>query len=212
MSSLPGYEALLPSFPTGGVLVLHAWWGMNQDVRGYCDRLSEAGFAAFAPDLFAGEVASTVEGAESLTQRNRPREEEIRSIIRESAEQVAQKSGASDIAVVGFSYGAYFALELSNWMPEEVSKVVIYYGTGTDDFSSSRAAYLGHFASDDDFEPAEVVESQLAALRGHGRSAEFFTYEETGHWFAEPSVVEAYDSAAAELAWNRTVQFLKRTG
>ena len=48
------------------VLVLHAWWGLNDALRAFCDRLAGAGFVAFAPDLYHGAVADTIEGAEAL--------------------------------------------------------------------------------------------------------------------------------------------------
>ncbi|HEY3524253.1 MAG TPA: dienelactone hydrolase family protein, partial [Candidatus Limnocylindrales bacterium] len=44
-----------------GVLVLHAWWGLNATIRGYADRLAQEGFVALAPDLFRGTVADTID-------------------------------------------------------------------------------------------------------------------------------------------------------
>src|SRR5207244_12815422 len=49
-----------------GVLVLHAWWGLNDFFKGLCDRLATDGFVAFAPDLYCGATASTRDGAENL--------------------------------------------------------------------------------------------------------------------------------------------------
>ena len=60
------YEAgdIQPGSP--GVVVLHPWWGLNDDILAYSDRLGDAGFAVVAPDLFGGQVATTVEDAERL--------------------------------------------------------------------------------------------------------------------------------------------------
>ena len=61
-----GYCAL-PAGGTGpGVLVLHAWWGLNETIKSLCRRLAAEGFVAFAPDLYHGAVADTIPGAEKL--------------------------------------------------------------------------------------------------------------------------------------------------
>jgi carboxymethylenebutenolidase len=78
------------------------------------------------------------------------------------------------------------------------------------DFSNSRADYLGHFAELDEYETQTNVDSLEASLRRAGRPVTFFRYPGTGHWFFEPDRVEAYNPAAASLAWDRTLAFLKR--
>jgi carboxymethylenebutenolidase len=87
---------------------------------------------------------------------------------------------------------------------------VAFYGSQDIDFVESRAAYLGHFAEHDEF----VTEDQQVELEAHlrlvGRDVTFHRYPGTGHWFFERDRVPAYDEAAAELAWDRTVSFLRR--
>ncbi len=59
-----GYLAL-PKAATGpGILVLHAWWGLTDHIRGVCDQRAEAGYVALAPDLFAGRLAPEIADAE----------------------------------------------------------------------------------------------------------------------------------------------------
>jgi hypothetical protein len=60
------YVARPKGAPRGGVLVLHAFWGLTPFVRTVCDRLARAGFLAMAPDLFEGHVATTPSEAERL--------------------------------------------------------------------------------------------------------------------------------------------------
>ena len=86
---------------------------------------------------------------------------------------------------------------------------MLYYGTGPGDFSPSQASYLGHYAEHDPYEPPDSVEWLQAALQAAGRPVEFHHYPGTGHWFSELDREEAYDSAAAELAWARTLAFLR---
>ena len=62
-----GYLALPDNGSGRPVLVLHAWWGLNDTIKALCDRLAEAGFVAFAPDLYHGRLADTIEGAQALS-------------------------------------------------------------------------------------------------------------------------------------------------
>ena len=75
------------------------------------------------------------------------------------------------------------------------------------DYRTARAAYLGHFAAHDDFEPLEAVRALEAKIRAAGREVTFHVYPGARHWFFEPNRPE-YDPAAAELAWERTLAFL----
>src|SRR5512138_4039475 len=61
-----GYLAVPSTGKGPGVLVLHAWWGLNDTIKGLCGRLAESGFVAFAPDLYHGKVADTIAGAQAL--------------------------------------------------------------------------------------------------------------------------------------------------
>lgn len=193
-----------------GVLVLHAWWGLNSDIKALCNRLAKSGFVAFAPDLFNGKTASTPEAARELTKEHQSKDAEIKAHLLESANYLAERTGKKQIAVLGLSFGAYYALEFSNTEPALVKSVVVFYGTGHEDFAKSKASYLGHFAETDDFEPKEGVDHLATLLREAGRPATIHTYPATGHWFFEPSVKSAYDKKAAELAWKRTLEFLKK--
>ena len=62
-----GYLAIPPTGNGSAVLVLHAWWGLNDTIRAFCTRLAASGFVAFAPDLYHGKVADTIAGAETLS-------------------------------------------------------------------------------------------------------------------------------------------------
>ena len=113
--------------------------------------------------------------------------------------------------MIGFSLGAYYALELAAAQPEQIDRVVIFYGTGGDDYGSSKAAYLGHFAEADEYEPQAGVDALEQTLKRASRPLTFYRYPETGHWFFEPDRPLAYNPAAASLAWERTLAFLKNS-
>jgi len=209
-------EGFLADPPTGkgpGVLVLHAWWGLNDTIKAFCTRLAEAGFVAFAPDLYHGKVADTIPDAEALGKALDANHLQAKAEIADATLFLSERAGQGDrgLAVIGFSLGAYYALDLSNAEPEHIRSAVIFYGTGADDFSNSKADYLGHFAENDEFEPLSNVDSLEESLKRAGRPVTFYRYSGTGHWFFEPDVSQAFNQAAASLAWDRTRAFLRRS-
>ncbi len=191
-----------------GVVVLHAWWGRNGDVLAFADRLRAAGFEVEAPDMFAGQVTDDVEEAERLA--GAADEAGADAAVLGAIDALAARlpDGAA-IGVVGFSFGAAYALWCGAKRP--VAATVVYYGTMLGpSLAASAAPVLGHFAADDPFEPAEGVVALEAALREAGRAVDIHRYPDTGHWFAEPSRT-AFRPEAAELAFERTVAFLRST-
>jgi carboxymethylenebutenolidase len=207
-----GYLAIPPSGKGSAVLVLHAWWGLNDTVRAFCTRLAESGFVAFAPDLYHGRVADNIADAKALGEALDANHVQAKAEIAGAAMFLSERAGLADhgLAVIGFSLGAYYALDLAAADPEHIRSVVIFYGTGGGDYSRSRAAYLGHFAEKDEFEPQSNVDNLEESLRCAGRPVTFYRYNDTGHWFFEPDRSQAYNQAAASLAWDRTLAFLRR--
>jgi carboxymethylenebutenolidase len=188
------------------VIVLHPWWGLNDDVVAYADRLAASGFAVVAPDMFDGQVATTIEDAQRLA--SAADEETVNGIVLAAIEQLAGRVGdQGKLAALGFSFGAHWAI----WSPAERRQVVasvLYYGTTGDRLTDSTVPVLGHFAENDPYETAEWVAEFEQILRSAGREVEIHHYPGTGHWFAEPSR-DAYQREAADLAFERTVAFLQ---
>jgi carboxymethylenebutenolidase len=206
-----GFLALPPTGTGPGVLVLHAWWGLNDTMKAFCTRLAESGFVAFAPDLYHGKVADNIPDAEALGKALDTNHLQAKADIADATEFLRARVEQTDggLAVIGFSLGAYYALHLAAADPEHLRSVVLFYGTGGDDFSDSRATYLGHFAENDEFEPPSNVDDLEQALRRAGRPVTFHRSSGTGHWFFEPDRAESFNQAAADLAWQRTLAFLK---
>lgn len=204
-----GYLALPADGVGPGVLVLHAWWGLNDFFKSVCDRLAAEGYVAFAPDMYGrGQLATTVEEAERLLQANEgPGTEEtaleaVRFLVGQPA---ARPIG---IGVIGFSMGAAWAAELARLRPGTVRAVVMHYGAWAPDLSKANASFLCHFCEEDEWEPRENVEALQGALQEAGRPATFHFYPGVTHWFMEANRPDAYNAEAAELAWQRTLAFL----
>jgi carboxymethylenebutenolidase len=208
-----GFLAVPPTGKGPGVLVLHAWWGLNDTMKSFCTQLAESGFVAFAPDLYHGQVADNIADAETLGKALDINHLQARAEIADATMFLNERVGQADrgLAVIGFSLGAYYALDLAAADPELIHSVVIFYGTGGGDYSNSRAAYLGHFAEKDEFEPQSNIDNLEESLRRAGRPVTFYCYPGTGHWFFEPDRTEAYNQVAATLAWERTLTFLRNS-
>jgi carboxymethylenebutenolidase len=206
-----GFLAVPPAGEGPGVLVLHAWWGLNDTMKDFCTRLAESGFVAFAPDLYHGKVADTIPAAEALGKALDAKYLQARAEIADATRFLNERAGQPErgLAVMAFSLGVFYALDLAAADPEHIRSVVLFYGTGDGDWSSSRAAYLGHFAENDPFEPPSNVDNLEASLKRAGRPVSFYRYGGTGHWFCEPDRPDAYNQPAADLAWERTIEFLK---
>jgi carboxymethylenebutenolidase len=191
-----------------GIVVFHAWWGLNDDIVAYVDQLAAAGFAVVAPDLFGGQVASTIEEADRLS--GAADEAAVDTIALASVDHLADRQGpTSKLAALGFSFGTAWAM----WSPAERERLVasvVYYGS-IEGPSLRRASVpvLGHFAETDPYESDEAIAAFEDTLQSAGRDVVIHRYPGTGHWFAEPSK-DAYRAAAADLAFERTVAFLRR--
>jgi carboxymethylenebutenolidase len=197
-----------------GVVVLHAWWGLTEPFRHVCDRLAEAGFVALAPDLYHGKTTASVEEAKSFVSALNQDEEGVRGDIAGAVQFLRQHTathranGRGKLALVGFSLGGAYALDMSVTLAEEIAAVVTFYAAYTGlDYRRASAAYLCHFAQDDPFESAESVAEMEQELQAAGRPVTCYTYPGTKHWFFEENRPE-FDAGAARVAWERTIEFL----
>jgi carboxymethylenebutenolidase len=213
--SATGYLAT-PDAATGpGVVVLHEWWGLTEPFRQVCDRLAEAGFVALAPDLYRGKTTAKVAEAEALGAALDQDIERWRGDIT-GALRCLHHNGASSpthgrgaFGFVAFSLGGAYALDMSITLAEEIAAVVTFYATYPGlDYAGAKAAYLCHFAEDDPYVSVESVAEMEQALQAVSRLATIYTYPGTKHGFFGADRADAYDAAAAALAWERTLAFL----
>jgi carboxymethylenebutenolidase len=202
-----GYFAA-PQKPRGAILVLHAWWGLNDFFKTFADRLASHGFLTLAPDLHEGPVAKTVDEAKALMSKmDDARTKQIVLGAVDYLQSVPSITGHK-IGVVGFSMGAAWSYMLSTLKPENIGAVVVFYGSYAIDFSKAQASFLGHFSPDDEWEPIGDVRATEEKIRSAGREVTFHFYPGTKHWFFEENRPVEYKRDAADLAWKRTLDFL----
>ena len=206
--TVPAY-ACYPAAGGPGVIVLHAWWGLTPFFKRLCQRLAEAGFAVIAPDLYNGVTADTIEAAQQAL--NASSFDYMQQALQGVVAQIRRLPGVGTdgLGVIGFSLGAAMSLVLTTALdPQAIAAVVLFYGSETVDFSRTKAAFLGHFAEQDPWEPLENVRSMEAELHASDLKTAFYLYPGVGHWFFEDNRPDAYQPEAAQLAWERTLAFL----
>lgn len=204
-----GYLAL-PESKGPGVLILHAWWGLNDFFKTFCDRLAHEGYTVLAPDLRQGKIAETVDEAKALLSQSNE-EKTFPPIVLGGLDHLMSQPTlkGNHLGVVGFSMGAAWALWLSTQRPSNIKAVITFYGTYAVDFPKSQASYLGHYASEDEWEPITEVHSLEEKIRKANRPVQFHIYPEAKHWFFEENRPNDYEPASATLAWKRTLDFLR---
>jgi carboxymethylenebutenolidase len=182
---------------SNGVLVLHAWWGLNDDVLAATDRLQDAGLTARHVDFYAGARATTIDEADRLSSGL------DHEVARRHIENAAADLGdGAPVFLWGYSLGGSLALRIAATMPRLVAGVVTFYGSiGVTEPKALSTPVIGHFAEHDDFVEAD----EIAALRDAGATTH--AYPGTRHWFAEPSRPE-YVPAAAGLTFDRSLEFV----
>ncbi|MBI5946049.1 MAG: dienelactone hydrolase family protein [Chloroflexi bacterium] len=198
-------NAYLASGGGPGVLLLHAWWGLKPFFKQVCDQLAEQGFTVLAPDMFDGQVARTIDEAKMLAQGSDS--QAIGDIVM-AAKDHLHNITKNKIGVMGFSFGAAWSLVAANHDPEKISAVVLFYGAYPTEFKKIKSKVLGHFCEVDEWEPIEGVREMEANMKSAGVDVTLHFYPGVGHWFMESDRPE-HDSASAQLAWERTFEFLK---
>ena len=195
-------------FPTAGhgpgVVVAHAWWGLNQTIRDYGAALADKGFVVGLVDLFEGKVTDQIGEAERFSQTDwtvPPSARLVRAIGELAAHAHVDRGG---VGAVGFSYSGYHLLGLRSDAALPLRRLVIYYATRK--LVPSPVATLIHFAADDAFESAEDMRAMTTALAEAGPPNAAHSYAGTQHWFAEQDRPE-FNANAAQLAFQRTVGF-----
>ncbi len=193
-----------------GILVLHAWWGLNEFIMQFSERLAGEGFLVLAPDLYKGKIADNIRDAENYSNNLDPKE--INTILKKLVDFFLKHPNckSSKLSVIGFSLGASWATWLANNKPKEIEKVVLFYGTGDVDFSNTIASFQCHFAENDPYEETEYVNYFKERLQEANIKANHHTYSDTNHWFFETNQVEYFHEEASQLAWKRTLEFLKK--
>jgi carboxymethylenebutenolidase len=209
-STTQGYLATPASGKGPGVLVIQEWWGLVGHIKSVCDRFAAEGFSALAPDMYHGETASEPDGAGKLFMALNIGQAE--KDLRGAAAFLAQHSSTARLGVVGFCMGGQLALFAGTLNPD-VGAVVNFYGIHPNvkpDYTRLSGPVLGLFAEKDGFVTPQVAKDTDAAIKKAGKRSEIHIYPNVDHAFFNDERPDAYDKAAADDAWRRTLAHFRQ--
>lgn len=190
------------------VLLIHEWWGLNDQIRAVAHELSEQGYLALAIDLYDGQYGASREEARSLMQATKP-EQATEKLV--TAVNWLRSQGSGKVATMGWCFGGGWSLNTSIATP--VDGTIIYYGRvnrSAEDVANLAGPVLGHFGTKDKSINKPMVDGFEAALKEAGKKDYTLHWYEADHAFANPTG-SRYDAEDAALAWQRTLGFLKDT-
>jgi carboxymethylenebutenolidase len=200
-----GYLAMPASGKGPGVLVIQEWWGLVGHIKNVCGRFAAEGFSALAPDLYHGKTASEPDEAGKLFMALNIAQAE--KDLAGAAKYLAGHSSTAKLGAVGFCMGGQLAL-FAGCIEPSIGAVVNFYGIHPNvkpDYSRLSAPVLGLFAENDGFVTPAVAREMEAAIKRAGKQVEIYIYPGVDHAFFNDERPDAYNKAAAEDSWRRTL-------
>jgi len=186
------------------VVLIQEWWGLNDHVRDLMGRLAKEGFLVIAPDLYHGKVTKDAQEASKLMS-----ELDTMKAVDEIAGAVAwaRSNGNGKVGVIGFCLGGALTLATACHV-DGVDAAVPFYGIPSAekvDYTKVTAPVLMHVAKRDEWVTVPKAEEVKAKI---GDKMTLHVYE-ADHAFVNDTRPEVYDAPSANLAWERSVAFLR---
>lgn len=210
-----GYLALPEGGRGPGVIVVQEWWGLDSGTKEMTDRLAAAGFVAFAPDLYRGELAGHTEMDKAGELMSSLPADRAARDMSGAVDYLADHEATTDdgIGVVGFCMGGMLTFILAALRPDKVKAAVPFYGfpQGDDqpDYSRIEASIQGHMAEHDDFFPPDAARALEARLHELGKDATITVHPGSGHAFMAPhNALGTQDLELYARVWPVAVGFL----
>ena len=191
----------------GSILLIHEWWGLNDQIKSVASEFANQGYTALAVDLYRGHVATTRPDARALMKAVDP------MVATETLETwvkwLRDDGPGAKLATIGWCFGGGWSLNASLATP--VDATIVYYGRvnkTADALAALKGPVLGHYATADQWINRDMVSGFEAEMRKAGKTYTSYWYD-AQHAFANPTSAR-YDEADAALAWQRTLDFLDR--
>jgi carboxymethylenebutenolidase len=213
-SNLVGYLAMPQDAaePLPGIIVIHEWWGLNDDIRALTRRLAGEGYVALAVDLYGGKTAPTPDAAQALMSDLYADPDSARRNLQQAYDYLDKYALAPRIASIGWDLGGGWSLQTALEYPGALDAAVMYYGqilTDRNRLAPLNVPLLGFFGREDKSIPVRDVQEFRSTLLDLGKNAEVLIVPHADHAFANPSSGN-YNEQAANETWATTLAFLER--
>lgn len=196
--------------PLPGVIVIHEWWGLNDNIKGLTRKLASEGYVALAVDLYGGATADTPDKARNLMAALVGDPDAARANLKQAYDYLAKYALAPRVGSVGWALGGGWSLQTALMLPDQLRAMVMYYGpiSGSDsELATLGMPVLGFFAGLDESIPVRDVQKFRSTLLKAGKPAEIIIYPQAQAGFANPGG-GTYDEHAATESWQKTLAFL----
>lgn len=190
-----------------GIILIHEWWGLNDNMKEVTENLASHGYVALAVDLYGTEAVKTSDEARQLVSSYDPQSGLYN--MHGAVEYLRQTYGVDKVGSIGWCFGGGQSLALA-LNSTDMDATVIYYGSVTSDKQRLAAIHwpvLGVFAGLDTGIPVDTVKEFDRALDELEIPNEVYIYPNVNHAFANPSG-ERYAPEEAKDAWDKTIKFL----
>jgi carboxymethylenebutenolidase len=213
-SNLVGFLAMPgdAAEPLPGIIVIHEWWGLNDEIKALARRLASERYIVLAVDLYGGAMARTPEQAQELMAGLFAEPEAVRKNLQQAYDYLDKYALAPRIGSIGWGLGGGWSLQAALLLPDSLDATVMYYGqvvTDRTQLATLRMPLLGFFGADDRSVPVREVQEFRATLLDLGKSAEVLIVSDANQSFASANSPN-YNEAAATDAWKQAVAFLSR--
>jgi len=191
-----------------GVIMIHEWWGLNDNIKQMAEKLASHGYVAFAVDLYDGQVGTTADEARQL--RTSFEQSQWTENMNTAVSYLKENHSPSSLGSIGWCFGGAQSLNLA-LNNEDIDATVIYYGqlvTDTEELSKINWPVLGIFAELDNGIPPETVNQFEYALNEVGVENDITIYPGVNHAFANPSG-DRYAPEESKDAWQKTLKFFE---
>jgi carboxymethylenebutenolidase len=198
------------------VVMIHEWWGLNQNIKDMANLLAKQGFVVLAADLYHGKVTDNPQVAMELVQNARDNQNSSIANLQAAVKYLSLASNvdSTKIASLGWCFGGGQSLQLAlNSQEHPLAATILYYGTPlvTDKESLAKIKWpvLGIFGDNDQAIPISEVNQFSTSLNQSGITNEIEIYKGLGHAFANPSG-DNYAPKETADAWQKTLSFLNK--